>query len=135
MKIHKSVKIKTVQSISDSDWDNLVENTYGRPYCLQQQDGCKDRGVEYITVPNESYDYANETIPEVVNGEEMGVSFKAWLARDPKQKLDSKDEWDREHGIELFWYRNFYPSLEMVANDLYDKGLLPAGEYQIVIDW
>jgi hypothetical protein len=130
------MKLITVQSISDSDWDKLVTEIYGRPYCLQQQDGCKDRGVENFVVPCEhAYDYGNITIPEVVNGEEMGVSFSSWLARDPAQQLDTIDEWDKEHGIELFWQRNFYPSLDMIANDLHARGLISAGNYQIVIDW
>lgn len=121
--------------IDDSDWDNLVTETYGRPYCFQQQDGCKDRGNVYITIPSQPYDYPNSTIPEKVNGNEMGVSFAAWLARDPKQKLDTEDEWDREHGLDLFWERNFYPDVQMVANDLHAKGLIPEGEYIISIDW
>jgi hypothetical protein len=129
------MKIKTVQSIDVSDWDELVESTYGRPYNFQQQDDCKDRGIEHITVPDDPEDFENDTIPEEVNGEEMGVSFKAWLARDPKQPLAAEDEWDRKHGLQLFWLRNFYPHVSMVANDLHAKGLLPAGKYQIVIDW
>ena len=33
-------------------------------------------------------------------------------------------------------YRNyFYPNFQMIANDLHEKGLLPAGEYSIDIDW
>ena len=33
------------------------------------------------------------------------------------------------------WYeRNFYPSEEMIVNDLYEKGLLEAGEYEIDVD-
>lgn len=130
------MKIKTVQSIEVNDFDNLVEKTYGRIYNFQQQDDCKERGVVNITVPvPHPYDYENGTIPEKVNGNEMGVSFAAWLERDPKQKLVTDDEWERERGLDLFWARNFYPSLEMVVNDLHARGLMPAGEYHIVIDW
>jgi hypothetical protein len=35
----------------------------------------------------------------------------------------------------MFWDRNFYPNVQMVANDLHKKGLLEAGEYSIRIDW
>ena len=131
------IKFKIQKVIEVQDWDDLVQKTYGRPYAFQQQDDCKDRGVEYITVPDTEYvhDFSRETIPEVVNGREMGVSFKAWLARDPKQELDSKDEWERKNGINLFWERNFYPHVSMIANDLHAKGLLEAGEYTINIDW
>jgi hypothetical protein len=130
--------IKTVQMIEVDDWDALVVKTYGRPYSFQQQDGCKPRGTFNLCVPEEAaeeYDYENDIIPEEVNGNEMGVSFKAWLARDPNQKLATEDEWERNHGLDFFWTRNFYPAIEMVANDLHSKGLLPAGEYIINIDW
>ena len=67
----------------------------------------------------------------------MGVSFKAWLERDPKQKINSDDARRQAcgFGLNLFWKRNFYPSIDMIANDLHSKGLLPAGEYCINIDW
>jgi hypothetical protein len=29
-----------------------------------------------IKIPDHPYDYENDSVPEVVNGEEMGVSFK-----------------------------------------------------------
>jgi hypothetical protein len=67
-----------------------------------------------------------------VNGEEMGVSFKAWLERDPLQKLNNDDsDWH----LDLFWGRNFYPEFQTLVNDLYSKGYIDAGEYGINIDW
>jgi len=129
------IKTRKATVIDVGDWDNLVEETYGRPYSFQQQDDCKERQRVSLTVPDTPYDYENDTVPEVVNGSEMGVSFSAWLARDPKQKLNTSDEWDREHGLEMFWHRNFYPDVSMVANDLHAKGLIEAGEYEIDIDW
>jgi hypothetical protein len=127
-----ALKIKTVKMIDVQDWDDLVVKTYGRPYSFQQQDDCKDRGVVGLTVPEEANDYENDTVPEIVNHEEMGVSFAAWLARDPKQPLPGRsDEW----AVSLWWDRNFYPDVQMIANDLHAKGLLEAGEYSINIDW
>jgi hypothetical protein len=132
-----SLKYKNTKVIEVGDWDDLVEKTYGRPYSFQQQDGCQSRGTVNITIPDgldeeEEYDYDNDTIPEVVNGDEMGVKFEAWLARDPKQKL--KDD-NNDFSLELFWARNFYPNLQIVANDLYKKGLIEADDYVINIDW
>lgn len=123
--------------IDDSDLDDLVVETYGRPYCFQQQDGCKERQRVRVTVPDQDYDYENDTIPEVVNGEEMGVSFKAWLERDPKQLLDEvRQDWDSGlNSLMLFWERNFYPDVQIVLNDLHSKGLIEAGDYSIDIDW
>lgn len=123
----------SIQKVIDvGDWDNLVEETYGRRYSFQQQDGCKERQQVDITIPDESYDYENDTVPEVVNGEEMGVSFKAWIERDPKQALSCGRA---DYGLELWWERNFYPDVQMIANDLHEKGLIEAGDYVIDIDW
>lgn len=124
---------ETVNMVELGDFDALVEETYNRPYSFQQQDGCKPRGIASFTVPDEEpWDYENDTIPEEINGEEMGVSFKAWLARDPKEW---NGEEDPGYYIQMFWERNFYPTLESVAQDLHKKGLIPAGKYTINIDW
>jgi hypothetical protein len=132
-----ALKVKTNKVIDGDDWDKLVMETYGRPYCLQQQDGCMERGQVYIQVPVKAYDHPNETVPEKTNHPKMGVSFAAWLARDPKQPLKSEDDGsgDSEWVIKLWWERNFYPTVEMISNDLHKKGLLEAGEYYIDIDW
>lgn len=129
------IKIKTKQVINVGDWDRLVEKTYGKPYNFQQQNGCQERGNYSITIPDVADDFENDTIAEKVNGHEMGVSFAAWLARDPKQKLESKDSLCSEYDLYLFWIRNFYPNIQMIANDLHAKGLIPAGKYDIEIDW
>lgn len=129
------IKYKTKKVISLQDWDDLVVKTYGRPYSFQQQDGCKSRGSYDITVPEKWVnDYEEETVPEIVNGEEMGVSFKAWLARDPKLKITDKSTFGNDF-TELWWDRNFYPDVSMIVNDLHAKGLLEEGNYTINIDW
>lgn len=129
------LNIKNVMLVSVQDWDALVIETYKRRYNYQQQDGCKDRGIVEFSVPVENaedYDFENDNIEETINGDEMGVSFKAWLSRDPMEwNGDSKDA----RHLDLFWRRNFYPSIEVIANDLFQKGLIPAGNYVINIDW
>ena len=129
------LKINNIKVIDINDWNELVTTTYNRSYNFQQQDGCKYRGYINITVP-EKYieDYENDIIPEVVNHEKMGVSFKAWLSRDPKQKLKNRED-QNDFSLVLWWNRNFYPHVSMLINDLYAKGLLEAGEYSIDIDW
>jgi hypothetical protein len=89
------MKIQTQKVIDVHDWDKTVVETYGKPYSFQQQDGCKERQRVHLTVPSEEgYDMGGRTeIPETVNHSTMGVSFEAWLARDPKQKLNAED-WD-----------------------------------------
>lgn len=125
--------------MSLEEWDDLVAKTYGKIYSFQQQDGCKERGVYHLGVPcKDAEDYENTELPEIVNHPQMGIKFSTWLERDPKQPLKdeksnrvSNSEWE----IALWWQRNFYPSVEVLANDLHEKGLLAAGDYIIEIDW
>jgi len=131
------MKTKTETIIDVAEWDALVEKIYKRPYNFQQQGGCKSRGVFRFTVPGDSEDEdMNDTIPEVVNHNTMGVKFAKWLERDPKQPLSEDDECRKDQwAIDLWWTRNFYPDFQTVANDLHAKGLLKSGSYTIDIDW
>ena len=126
-----SIQIKQINTINVQDFDELVISTYSKPYSFQQQDGCKGRGLVPISIPEDPEDYENNSVPEIVNHKDMGVSFSAWLARDPEQLLPRKDK----GSTELWWRRNFYPDVSMIINDLHSKGLLPAGDYSIDIDW
>jgi len=131
------LNIKTRKIIDAWEFDQLVVETYGRPYCFQQQDGCKERGFERITVPWEygDEDFTNDTIPEVINGLEEGVSMESWLARDPEQPVADDTNGHEDYVINMFWSRNFYPHISTVVNDLHERGLLAEGEYYIDIDW
>lgn len=129
------IKYEAQRVIEVGDWDTLVKSTYGKPYSFQQQDDCKPRGLHHLTIdpnypPEEFY---GDTIEEVINGNDQGVSFKAWLARDPKE-WNGKEEL-KPWTLKLFWHRSFYPDIDMVAWDLYKRGLLEAGDYTINIDW
>lgn len=132
-----NITVRIEQVIDVGDWDQLVIDTYDRPYSFQQQDGCKDRQRVRITIPDEAYDYENDIVPEAVNHKNMGVSFKAWLERNPKQLLNGlRPDWDTGlNSLNLWWERNFYPDVQTVANDLHAKGLIEAGIYTIDIDW
>lgn len=114
-----------------NDWDDLVRNTYGKFYSFQQQDDCQENGDVDFRVPEDIEDFKRNEIPDVINSSVMGVSFEAWLKR-PVRQWNGKD--DERGYLHLFWYRNFYPNLQVLANDLYKRGLLPAGEYTIRID-
>lgn len=82
-----------------------------------------------ITVPPDCVeDFPNDTLEDSISENGLGVSFKAWLEKDPNEISNISER-------ELFWERKFYPNLSMVINDLYEKGLLEAGEYEIDIDW
>ena len=124
--------ISTETVVNAQEWDKLVSETYRRPYTFQQQDGCRDRGTFQLTVPGAPEDYKLTTVPEKVNHPEMGVSFEAWLLRDPTQPLlNNEAVW----ALDMWWERNFYPDIQTVANDLCAQGYLAAGEYIINIDW
>lgn len=130
------IKISENNYIEVQDWDDLVRETYGKVYNFQQQNGCRDRQLFEIPVPSDYTEEAegegsmNENIPEHIRHEVMGVKWKAWLERDPEKQVSGFD-WETR----LFWERNFYPSIYTLANDLHAKGLLPAGNYIINIDW
>ena len=87
-----------------------------------------------MTVPDADCDEnMADSVPEEVNGEEMGVKFAVWLARSPKKKMKGQKH---SYELDLWWERNFYPDVQAVANDLHTKGLLAAGNYVIDdIDW
>lgn len=129
------MKIETIKQISLQDWNELIENTYGKPYNFQQQDGCKPRGIETIETNSKwAEDFENTEIPFEINGEEMGVSLETWLNTSPEdtaKHFNPEFEWENE----LFWERNFYPEPNILATDLCKRGLLEKGEYQIKIDW
>lgn len=117
------------------EWDSLVTKTYGKPYTFQQQDGCKNRGTYHFTVPdykNEQDDEMNENISDSRDVAEMGVKFATWLLRNPETPLQ-----DQEYDWELsnWWDRHFYPDTQTLANDMFKRGVLPAGDYVIDIDW
>ena len=126
------IKTRSETVIDVGDWDYLVQETYGRTYNFQQQDDCKERQRVKLTVPDEPEDYENDTVPEIVNHSEMGVSFKAWLERDPTQQIPGQKQ---GYELDLWWSRNFYPHVQMVANDLCVLGLIEPGNYIIDIDW
>jgi hypothetical protein len=130
---------KKITIIDVSDWDNLIRTTYGKTYRFQQQDGCKDRHTFYFSVPvDERFEtiddiesHLPDSIPEVVNGNEMEVKFQSWLSKDSNLYPEGMDEFWRR----LFWSRNFYPNFNTIVNDLYTRGFIEAGEYGINIDW
>lgn len=106
------IKFREKKIIAVKDWDNLVKETYGRPYSFQQQDGCRERGMFHLSTPCDIEDFDDEEIPMCANAREKGVNFSTWLSQEVNQN-------DNGLSNRLFWYRNFYPHISMVANDLY----------------
>lgn len=127
------LKYTLIRQVSDSDFDDLVMATYGKSYSVQQQAGCRDRGVIDITVPS-VYDYNDDyadNIEQAIADDLYGVKWDDWLNLDPNDLRLGEENWEREMNLQ----RNVYPPMHDLINDLYAKGLIEAGEYQIEIDW
>jgi len=135
--MQNNLKISNIKMIDVNDWDKFIVDTYWKPYCFQQQDGCKDRWVESLYVSlSEGDAYTNDSIPFEVNWDEMWVSLDAWLKMDKETVMKNLPEEDRkDYCVDLFFERNFYPHVEEIARDLCNKGLLEEWEYTIQIDW
>lgn len=121
------IKSKIKHVISSAAWNKQVSKIYGRPYSIEDQ--FEFNRVLGFKVPNRSFDFANETVEENEDTKETGVNFKSWIARDPDQKIGSDP---CAFVTTLWWYRAFYPDIEVLANDLFKKGLLERGEYVII---
>lgn len=122
--------MKTIEVVPCEEFDELVRKTYNRPYCIQQQNNTALETIVKINI-NNAQDYPSVKIeghPDVWDID--GVSFADWINRDPKEKLnDMMDDWE----IDLWWQRHFYPELNTIAKDLYQKGLLDKKTYKILI--
>ena len=139
------MKYQITQMIKSIDWNQLVQKTYERPYNVQQQNGVMMPCSIHLSIPAQANDFTNDAVPEIVNHQKRGVNFKAWLARDPKTPLNEQlgdgnmlnpdEEFEFQWRLKLWWERNFYPDLQILANDLNNRGLLEPGEYSIIIDW
>lgn len=101
--------------IQSSDWDKFVCETYGRPYCFQQQAGYRDRGTYEFTVPDP---YGIEFCGP--------ISLSEWANEeiDPNPPLK----------ITFHWHRIFHPDYMEVASDLHKRGLIKSGTYYIEVD-
>jgi len=127
------MKITNTKLIEDSEWDKTIQKTYKRPYGFQQQNDCREGAFQFF-VPKEDHEeeHQNQTVPDNIDDNQtMGVSFDAWLKRDPKTPL-ANQQYDFE--LELWWQRNFYPDTQMLLNDLHRRKLIDAGDYVINID-
>jgi hypothetical protein len=128
------IKINTINVIDVHDWNALVRRIYDKPYNLQQQDGCYNNGDLYdieVDLNNKLDDVFEIDIPKEVNGDIQGVNFETWLKTDPLTHTPDWIQWR----IDLFWERNFYPDINILAQDLCRKGHINEGSYSIKIWW
>lgn len=141
------MKLKTVQinMVDVTDWDGLVMKVYGRHYSLQQQNECYPQGTRIpveIDPDNDPGDeYAGRTVPFIVNGDEMGVDFEIWKSTDPAS-IVVIDRYTREpvekqynSDVTLIYARNFYPSVDKLAYELYKLGHITETDFEIDCSW
>lgn len=127
------IEFEPVCKLDVREWDELVQKHYGKPYDFQQQDGCKERQIVELEVPDpnaEDFDFQEELTSTALAGIE-GVSFDQWENTDSSETFGEANPWY----VEILWDRNFYPHVSMIVNDLHSKGILPEGKYMIDIDW
>lgn len=141
------LKIEDYKVVYDGEWSRFVSEVYGRPYDLQQQDGGMSRCHLYVEVPVAPEDieiFKEDCLGDISPCDEksMCVDFERWLSRDPEQlvpddvvRQDCSWVENKRFNTDLWWERNFYPHIDILANDLYEKGFLPAGQYLILVDW
>lgn len=122
------MNVKPVLLIWEAEFSQLVRDTYGRPYQLQQQDGCLGQEtIVSVKVPDK---------PRTWLADDAGrpPTLEVWVAATPPEPMT--DAWDGDlHREHLRWHREFYPELQDVVNDLHRRGLMAAGEYVIHIWW
>src|SRR5574343_1183830 len=104
--------MKNVNIFQLNEFDELIKKEYNKKYySFQQQDGCKDRGIEYFTIPiNDPEDLDNlSMIEDDVKNNRLsvyrGVKFEEWLLKDKDFKWFIGKE--REYENALLWERNF----------------------------
>lgn len=128
------LKYEDVKLTDCCDWDNLIQEVYSRPYCLQQQNGGQERGIIRLTVPNNNWYKYTDKVTEDAGTKEMGVSLYRWLMRDPTKPLSGRSG-DKQWKIDMWYDCHFYPHVQELANDLHKIGCLDAGNYIIHINW
>ena len=134
---------RTVIKVNHNDWNKFITEVYGKPYNFQQQDGCRSRGVYDFSLPFdfELYDEEEDFLDFVdrtdFNKNQSCVKFSVWKDekvkyKDPDKTVFYQDEYEDER---LYWVRAFYPNLYTLLDDLYKKGLLEDGDYELVVSW
>jgi hypothetical protein len=102
------------------DLDEFISNHYKRPFVLQQgeypEEMLSQNSVVFATVPQEEY-----------LDEDARVYLDNWLA----WPIPEKDDWQ---GKMEFERKNYIP-IEILLDDLYRKGKVPAGKYLIHVWW
>lgn len=123
------LKTSTRQIIDIRDFDNLVEETYGRPYSLQQQNFMGQETYYDFEVP-ESWDGW-----DFDGFEGYPVPFKEWCEADPEIDPKTGRPWSPSYEKRLHWEREFYPDFEELMHDLNLRGELDPGKYSIHVWW
>lgn len=120
------MRIEKVNLISENDFSKLAVDTYGRPYQLQQQGDCLGQDtIIRLTVPEEPMGWTGPTLEE-------------WRERPLNLQPEeyTRGDWEEHTYLrDMWWEREFYPDVQVVANDFHARGLLPEGDYVIHIWW
>lgn len=125
-----TLKSKAVRIVQHYDWDEFVEEVYGKIYSFKAQPDKLFTKMQHITVPLEEVEeYKNTEITFEPFPLRFGVRFETWKNTTPEETLK---HFEFDYDNDNFWAHGFFPHTQMIANDLYANGLLEAGEYVIV---
>lgn len=121
------LRYNTVKFVDNSDFDQLVNDTYKKPYRIQQTEGCMERQC-FSFEANKNLNFA-EDLPKSVDYDYIGegVDFQTWLNTPYLETGNYRDK--------LYWERSFHPFFNDLVLDLCKKGLIEEGTYTMKIDW
>lgn len=117
--------------IEYTDWNNFIQSVYNKPYDLLQQVDSESTIITMSVPGNVDNTKINKDIPENIDENELRcVELETWLNKDPQEENPNfKYKSHQTH----WWKRYFYPDIQAIANDLYEKGLLEEGNYTIYV--
>lgn len=116
-----TIDIINTKVIEEKDFSKLVSETYERPYDFQQHGNWGD------AIANGSF--VSLTVPEKIE------TYHCDPVGEDYQEFDVWKTTPVETHSYILWQNSFYPRFQEVANDLHAKGLLPAGDYTLLIHW
>lgn len=129
----KGLKQVTYYEWWESDLSQFVADFYGRPWRLQQQNGCYTQD-SYLKVTVDGESHLDATLSDqpwatenytVAEAEEILTAWQALPTIDPADWMAVMDAERDEDAV----------NVDLILWDLCRKNVIPAGEYLITVWW
>jgi hypothetical protein len=130
------LQFKPVNYVTGQDWDSFVKSVYNRPYKLAAH---RCEHSTFIHTPNygpvEGVDDVRKTVQGAFS-HGCGLDMEEWKSHDVYDAMRHITEHlirvkATIHLAESCYEGLIRPHLQHLANDMYEKGLIPAGDYVI----